>query len=309
MPETAESHARESQVRYGGRRDHPIRRGLRGWGVARRAAAFGPGWVFIGVAALAAAVLVATFGRAGGRWWYEAVVSQLRFRRRRRLAAAHVIAAAVGGHSGPPQLPWLRTLAPTLVMRRVKVGTITVGVGSDQGGWYAAVEVGSFWDDESLAGAQPGSAADSPWAPGAVLPRPAGPVPYQELAALTEADVDRAAVSCVQVVIARAVNRPSTSGLGRRTRVAGGRPGHRAVRWSRGGGADGGRSGATGRTHPGRPRLAGSGRRRRRPTRDARRSHRPRRSAAGTGVWRSGRLARTHYDVTGGLRPRHARWG
>ena len=55
----------------------------------------GPAWVLIGVGALAAAVLVATFGRAGGRWWYEAVASQRRFRRASQLAAEHVLAAAV----------------------------------------------------------------------------------------------------------------------------------------------------------------------------------------------------------------------
>ena len=51
-------------------------------------AAFGPGWVIIGVSSLATALLVATFGRAGGQWWYEAVASQRRFRRRRRWSPA-----------------------------------------------------------------------------------------------------------------------------------------------------------------------------------------------------------------------------
>ncbi len=64
-------------------------------------AAFGPGWVVIGVGALAAAVLVATFGRAGGGWWYQTVASQHRFRLRRKLAAEQVLAAAVGTKRGP----------------------------------------------------------------------------------------------------------------------------------------------------------------------------------------------------------------
>ena len=97
------------------------------------AAAFGPGWVLIGVGALAAAVLMATFGRAGGRWWYEAVAGQRRFRRRRRRAAEHVLAAAVGTSAGPPHLPWLRTLASSLALRAVQVGTVTVGVGDRSG--------------------------------------------------------------------------------------------------------------------------------------------------------------------------------
>jgi type VII secretion protein EccE len=162
--------------------------------------AFGPGWVLIGVGALAAAVLVATFGRAGGRWWYEAVASQRRFRRRRRLAATHVLAAAVGTGAVPPHLPWLRTLAPTLAIRSVQVGTATVGIGTDQDGWFGVVEVGSFWEDDVVP-----LGADRPasrWAPGAALPAAAGAVPLAELASLVEAGPDRVAVSCVQVVLA-----------------------------------------------------------------------------------------------------------
>jgi hypothetical protein len=143
-------------------------------------AAFAPGWVFLGVVAFTAAVLLATFGRAGGRWWFEAVASQRRFRRRRKLAAAQVVAAAMRRGADSPHLLWLRTLAPTLVIRPVAVGMTTVGVGADHDGWFAAVEVGSFWDDN--------------------LP-PATPVPYGELAAMTEVAPDRTAVSYVQVVL------------------------------------------------------------------------------------------------------------
>ncbi len=163
-------------------------------------AAFGPGWVLIGVGALVAAVLVATFGRAGGRWWYEAVASQRRFRRRRKLAAEHVLAAAVATGSSPPHLPWLRALAPTLALRSVRVGTAIVGVGTDEDGWYAAVEVCSFWEDDAVLTDRDQPA--SPWAPGGAVPQAAGPVPFAELASLVEPGPDRTAVSCVQVILA-----------------------------------------------------------------------------------------------------------
>ncbi len=162
--------------------------------VAVVVAAFGPGWVLIGVGALAAAVLVAAFGRAGGRWWYEAVASQRRFRRRRTLAAEQVLAAAVATYSSPPHLPWLRALAPTLALRSVRVGTATVGIGTDQDGWFAAVEVGSFWDDDSVLTDR--DQAASPWAPGDQA------IPLAELASLVEPGPDRTAVSCVQVILA-----------------------------------------------------------------------------------------------------------
>jgi type VII secretion protein EccE len=151
---------------------------------------------------LAAAVLVAIFGRAGGRWWYEAVASQRRFRRRRTLAAEHVLAAAVGASAGRPHLPWLRTLAPTLQLRSVQVGAATVGVGADQDGWFAAVEVGSFWDDDL--GLRPIRARpDLPQDPPPDSPRARGPgIPLAELASLVEPGPDRTAVSCVQVILA-----------------------------------------------------------------------------------------------------------
>src|SRR5688572_18911847 len=91
-------------------------------GVAVVASAFGPGWVFVGISALAAAALVAAFGRAGGRWWFEAVALSRRFRRRRHLAAANLVAAAVNGDVTAPQVVWLRTLAPALSAHAVRLG-------------------------------------------------------------------------------------------------------------------------------------------------------------------------------------------
>ena len=178
------------------------------------AATFGPGWVLIGVAALAAAVLVATFGRAGGRWWHLAVASQRRFRRRRKLAAEHVLAAAVGPSAGPPHLPWLRTLAPMLQLRSVQVGAAKVGVGTDQYGWFAAVEVGSFWDDD-VELQQIGARPDLRRRPRSERQRApqsqAKEVPLAELASLVEPAPDRAGVSGVQVILLPA-GRPASPG-------------------------------------------------------------------------------------------------
>ena len=162
---------------------------------------------------MAAAVLVATFGRAGGRWWYEAVASQRRFRRRRRLAAHQVLAGAVAGSAGPPQVPWLRTLSPTFALRSIRVGTATVGVGTDHDGWFAAVEVGSFWDDDvllepirlsrSFLVARTGPVPPGQLALGEVALRDVAlrDVVLGELASLAQPGSDRAAVSCVQVIL------------------------------------------------------------------------------------------------------------
>jgi len=265
------------------------------------ASAFGPAWVLIGVGTLGAAVLVAAFGRAGGRWWYEAIASQRRFRRRRRLAAAHVVAAAVGGRPGPPHLPWLRTLAPTLTLRTVKVGTATVGIGADQDGWFAAVEVGSFWEDDLLSIVDPARPDASPWAPGAPVRRPDGPVPFAELAALVEPGPDRTAVSCVQVVIA-----PGAS-------IEQPRPAWVAVRVSPVDALATERSGGVAAVE----RTVAAAALRAARTMDS--QGWPARALDGDGLlaalieatgldgppqehwsyWRSGRLVRTHYDVTG----------
>ncbi len=173
-------------------------------GVVVIVSAFAPRWVLLGVASLAAAVLLATFGRAGGRWWYEAVALTRRFRRRRVMAAVQVLAAAVDGGSVPAPVAWLRTLAPTLAMRPVTMGTTTLAVGSDGDGWFSVVEVSwaggvgaghsALWDDDPFAPARAdlmGSGADvSPWAPGAATvrlrPTDAAALPYREIIALLD---------------------------------------------------------------------------------------------------------------------------
>jgi type VII secretion protein EccE len=146
-------------------------------------ASTGPGWVLTGVAAAAGAVLIATFGRSGGRWWFQAVARQRRFRRRRRIAAAQVVAAAVNGRpgrTGPPHLAWLRTLAPGLTLRPITVGALTLGVGADAAGWFAVAEVGSLCDEGSGTGAA---------------------IPFRELATLVQPGEDRVPVSTVQVIV------------------------------------------------------------------------------------------------------------
>jgi ESX secretion system protein EccE len=160
------------------------------------ATAFAPRWVFLGVAILAAAVLVGTFGRAGGHWWYETVVLARRLHRRRSLAAAQVLRAAVDAGAVPAPVAWLRTLAPRLAPRGVTIAGQTVAVGADDDGWFALAEV---WDAQPAGPATPtdGEPA-SPWAPEARTVRlrvgPA-PVPYRELATLLDQ------VSAVQVVL------------------------------------------------------------------------------------------------------------
>lgn len=186
--------------------------------VAVVVAAFAPRWIFLGVAVLAGAVLVATFGRAGGRWWYEAVALSARFRRRRQLAAAQVVAAAVD--DAPPPVAWLRTLAPGLSVRPVAIGAQPVAVGADADGWFAVADVGPLWDDlwddpddgdpRPFSTPGPAIAAPNPWAPSgarggpepaadqtaAVRLRPGLPaVPYRDLAALLDQ------VSAVQIVL------------------------------------------------------------------------------------------------------------
>ncbi len=89
-----------------------------------------------------------------------------------------------------------------------------MGIGTDQDGWFAVVEVGSLWEDDMVlsAGDEPASA----WAPGAALPHAAGPVPLAELASLVEPGPDRAAVSCVQVILVLAARRINPSRPGSR---------------------------------------------------------------------------------------------
>jgi type VII secretion protein EccE len=146
----------------------------------------GPSWVRTGVVAAAGAVLLATFGRSGGRWWYQAVGQRRRFARRRRSAATSVVDTTVshgiGTTAGGPAVGWLRSIAPGLRVSTVTVRGVQLGVAVDEcagGGWYAAVAVGAV-DDLSGVG----------------TPVP----PVAELSALLTADPGPL-VSSVQVVV------------------------------------------------------------------------------------------------------------
>jgi hypothetical protein len=104
-----------------------------------------PTWVFVGVLAAASAVLVATFGRVDGRWYYEAAFSYRRFLRRRARVAAGLVAATISAplpdaDARDAGLTWLRTIAPDLRIRPVSGrSSSSLGVGSDEHGWFGAV--------------------------------------------------------------------------------------------------------------------------------------------------------------------------
>src|SRR5689334_9686886 len=100
----------------------------------------GPTWLFVGVLSAAGAVLVATFGRVDGRWYYEAALSYRRFLRRRSRVATELVAATISRAVPDPGLTWLRTIAPDLRIRPVSGrSSSSLGVGSDEYGWFGAV--------------------------------------------------------------------------------------------------------------------------------------------------------------------------
>jgi hypothetical protein len=110
----------------------------------------GPTWLFVGVAAAAAAVLLATFGRVDGRWYYEAALGYERFRRRRARVAAELVAATIDALD--PDLAWLRTIAPDLRIRPVSSRSSSpVGVGTDEHGWFGAVATDGVLPGPALA--------------------------------------------------------------------------------------------------------------------------------------------------------------
>jgi len=94
--------------------------------------------VVLGATSAAAFVLIViVFGRVGGRWWYQWLGARMRFRRRRvdgartraTMAAAQPWTAAMAG------------LASRLTIRAVEDRGRTIGVGQDQYGWFAALEL------------------------------------------------------------------------------------------------------------------------------------------------------------------------
>jgi hypothetical protein len=148
-------------------------------------AARGPGWFFAGVLVVAVGLLLGTFGRVDGRWWYEAAFGYRRFARRRRRAAAGLVAATIGADPVPSGLAWLRTITPDLRIRSVGgsgAGGPRVGVGSDEHGWFAVVEVSASPSERRRGPANSG-------------------LPLAELAELVGSGADRPGLSSAQAVL------------------------------------------------------------------------------------------------------------
>jgi type VII secretion protein EccE len=95
-------------------------------------------------AVAAIALLVVVFGRADQRWWYEQAAAHWRLRQRRR-AYSRSIARLAGAETHRQALA---TLANGLTVRNVVDRGRSIGVGSDDDGWFVAVAVGS-WPDAS----------------------------------------------------------------------------------------------------------------------------------------------------------------
>lgn len=111
-----------------------------------------------GAALLALALLVAAFGRANGRWWYEQVALRRHMRQRRDEAAAAVLAARVRDPQlADPRYRDVRVAAlagvapPELTVRLVEDRGTRIGVGQDSGGWFAVLTVAPW---PSLTGAR-----------------------------------------------------------------------------------------------------------------------------------------------------------
>ncbi|GAA3734509.1 hypothetical protein GCM10022225_16110 [Plantactinospora mayteni] len=84
--------------------------------------------------AVAAVLLVGTFGRSGGRWWYEVAGARLRLARRRR-------ARLRSPHRAWAYDPLLAILPPGPSTTTVTDRSGTIGVGQDALGWFAAIAV------------------------------------------------------------------------------------------------------------------------------------------------------------------------
>ena len=129
----------------------------------------GPTWLFIGVAAAGAAVLLATFGRVDGRWYYEAALGYERFRRRRARVAGELVAATIDAVD--PGLAWLRTIAPDLRIHPVSTrNSGPVGVGTDEHGWFGAVATDGVLVESTLVALLTDAAATVSVAQGVIRP-------------------------------------------------------------------------------------------------------------------------------------------
>ncbi|MEU8179996.1 type VII secretion protein EccE [Micromonospora sp. NPDC049044] len=98
------------------------------------AASAGPSWLLGVAAGVAALVVAATFARRGGLWWFEDLLLRGRLRRRAERASG----ALGGGLAGDPRLA---ALAPELSVIELTDRGTRLGIGRDDGGWFAAVAV------------------------------------------------------------------------------------------------------------------------------------------------------------------------
>ncbi|MGC4804361.1 type VII secretion protein EccE [Micromonospora sp. DT233] len=109
-----------------------------------------PIWVVGAVGALALIVVLATFARRGGRWWYEDLA--LRRRLKRRGHAARRAALSPGAAD-----PRLAALAPQLTIDGFDDRGNRLGLGQDDQGWFVACVVTAA---DGSAGPLPGAAID-----------------------------------------------------------------------------------------------------------------------------------------------------
>ncbi|GAB3569609.1 type VII secretion protein EccE [Amycolatopsis endophytica] len=90
-------------------------------------------WALIVAGVIGLAVIVLMFGRSKGRWWTESLMLWAGFRSRR---------GASGEKREDPRLAALCELAPDLIVEDIDGPADTkLGMGSDEAGWFAVLEV------------------------------------------------------------------------------------------------------------------------------------------------------------------------
>jgi type VII secretion protein EccE len=102
--------------------------------------------VIAAVGVAAAVLLAAVLGRVDGRWLYEEAGARRRIRQRRAEQARAVAALRrrAAGAAGAAGVEPLTVLAPDCSIIAVADRGRTIGVGSDDDGWFAGLAVGSL---------------------------------------------------------------------------------------------------------------------------------------------------------------------
>jgi len=103
-------------------------------GVAGAAYALPPALALPAVVVIVAAMLVVV-GRYRGRWWYEVGGAVMRLRRRRAVAGT-VHRTSAGDDWGE-----LSKIAPEITIDQIQHRNMYIGIGLDDQGWFAAIEV------------------------------------------------------------------------------------------------------------------------------------------------------------------------